>query len=383
MKIKKRYKTIIAIVVLLVAIRVSMPFFIVKYVNKVLNETEGYRGSISDVDLSLYRGAYQIKDLRMDQVTNEVAEPFINIPLTDLSVEWNALFKGAIVGEIEMQSPKLNFAFSSDSTSSQTGEEVDWTQLIKDLLPIDINRFTATNGEIALIGLNAEPRMDMSFKEVDLSITNIRNVEDKDKALPSEIHATGKAPDYSGNLQFDAKANLLKLVPDMDYNASFENVDLTSLNEMVEYYSGIDFEGGTLDLYSEMVIKDSKIDGYVKPLVKDMKIFKWREKDRSLGQFFKELIAGAASEVLENHKLDQFATKVPLTGTIEATETVVWPTVINVIRNAYFGAFKKQIDNTVEYVDNLGEGEVVEGDAEREAARAEQRAAAEEEKKKK
>ena len=68
-RLKKSHKIILAVVVALVAIRVALPFFIVKYVNRILDENiVPYKGHIDDVDLALIRGAYRICDLKVDMV---------------------------------------------------------------------------------------------------------------------------------------------------------------------------------------------------------------------------------------------------------------------------------------------------------------------------
>jgi hypothetical protein len=54
-KFSKNIQIWLIILVLLVVVRLLMPYFIVKYVNKVLaKDIAPYKGHIYDVDLSLY-----------------------------------------------------------------------------------------------------------------------------------------------------------------------------------------------------------------------------------------------------------------------------------------------------------------------------------------
>ena len=67
-KSKKRNRVrniIIGIVALLIIIRLILPYFVLKYVNNKLANLEDYYGHLEDIDLSLYRGAYIIKDLKI------------------------------------------------------------------------------------------------------------------------------------------------------------------------------------------------------------------------------------------------------------------------------------------------------------------------------
>jgi hypothetical protein len=375
--LKRTTKILIGLAVLLIVARLLLPYFVLRYVNKTLADMGDYTGHVEDIDIQLIRGAYQIDELRVRKINGKIKEPFLFIPKTDLSVEWKSLFKGRLVSEVECYQPELNFAFSDSESSSQTGAEVDWTAFLKKLLPININRFAVIDGTINLTSLITQPRADLSLKQFQGEIRNIRNVEDKNKNLPSPVVASANVPGYGGNMDFNANMNLLKIVPDFDYNLRFNDLQLVKLNPLAREYANLDFERGTVSVYSEMAMMNSKLNGYVKPLTKGMKIFKLNEnKGRSIGQFFTELVAQAGTAVLKNQRHDQVATRIPLNGTIENIETAVWPTVFGVLRNAYVKAFRGEFDNNITFQDAL---KTVKEDfkakrAERKAERKEKRA---------
>jgi hypothetical protein len=352
--LKRTTKILIALVVLLIIARLLLPYFVLRYVNKTLVDMGEYTGHVEDIDIQLIRGAYQIDDLRVRKINGNIKEPFIFIPKTDLSVEWKSLFRGRLVSEVECYNPKLNFAFSDNEASNQTGAEVDWTAYLKKLLPISINRFAVIDGTINLTSLITQPRADLSLKKFQGEIRNIRNVEDKDKKLPSPVVASGDVPGYGGSMAFSANMNLLKVVPDFDYNLRFSDLQLVKINPLAREYANLDFEQGTMSVYSEMAMLDSKLNGYLKPLTKGMKIFKLNEHEgRSVGKFFTELVAQAGTAVLKNQKHDQVATRIPLNGTVEDIKTAIWPTVFGVLRNAYIEAFKGEFDNNITLKDAL------------------------------
>ncbi len=351
-RLKKAHKIILAVVLVLVAIRLALPFFIVKYVNRILDENIApYKGHIDDVDLALIRGAYRICDMKVDMVDTAGTKPFLYAPSIDLSVQWKSLFKGAIVGEIVMNQPTVNFKLAK--TNSQTGAEADWVQLAKDLLPIQINRFAIDNGSVVFTYVDGKmPDFEMDFRSLNLDVTNIRNVEEKDNALPSTIVASAAAPDYKGTFDMRGEAMLLKEIPDFNYNAKFENAELVGINEVFRYFTkGMDFEQGKLSMYSEMAMKDGRYQGYFKPILIDPKIFKWKEEDRSLGDGIKEFFSEGVQEIFENHKKDQTATRVPIEGTVEGGQADIWKTITSAFVNAYIQAFQFQLDNTIDFND--------------------------------
>src|SRR5687767_11616692 len=94
----RTWRVVLIVLVLLVAVRLALPYIVTRYVNNVLSEIEGYRGSVHDIDIHLYRGAYAIDSLKIFKVDGNQEIPFVDIPLADLSIEWGALFQGALVG---------------------------------------------------------------------------------------------------------------------------------------------------------------------------------------------------------------------------------------------------------------------------------------------
>src|SRR5690606_27902693 len=101
---KKRYKFLIALILLLVIVRLALPFVVKKYLNNMLEKIDGYTGHVEDVDLALYRGAYRIDSLAIYSTTQDLGgRPFFATDAIDLSISWRDIFKGAIVGEVILE----------------------------------------------------------------------------------------------------------------------------------------------------------------------------------------------------------------------------------------------------------------------------------------
>src|SRR5690349_17860703 len=107
---RKKRAVIITLSVLLVvvAIRLVLPYVVLHYANKTLAEMKGYYGHIEDIDLAIIRGAYRMDSIyinKLDSVTDKQTEFFASSAV-DLSIEWKALFHGSIVGELVFEEPK-------------------------------------------------------------------------------------------------------------------------------------------------------------------------------------------------------------------------------------------------------------------------------------
>jgi hypothetical protein len=361
MRRKKLWIALGSILLLLVIGRLVLPYFVTRYVNKVLADVEGYEGSISDVDIHLIRGAYVIYGLKMFKVNGHDKVPFVDIPTIDLSVEWPALFKGSLVGEVIFESPKLNFiGGDGDETKkpgndTQTGEDVDWTKPIKELMPLQINRFEIKNGNVTFYDFTTKPKVDVHLKGLDALATNLNNAERQKERLPSTITATATSIG-GGKLNVNMAINVLKEIPDLDMNLKFEGINMPALNDFFLAYSKVDIERGTFNLYSELAVNDSEISGYVKPLAQNVKVVNWEKDKKKPLNLIWQAIVDVVAEFFENQKEDQFATKVPLQGNLKDIKSGVWPTIWNVFRNAFVKAFERNTDNTVKFSDVGGEG---------------------------
>ncbi|CAN5189153.1 DUF748 domain-containing protein [soil metagenome] len=346
---KKTLAIILGVVLILVIIRLTLPYFVTRYVNKTLAEVEGYDGSISGVNIAIIRGAYSIHDLIIHKEGSKLKVPFVDIKSIDLSVEWNALFKGKVAGEIILLEPRINFVAGPTEEEKQDGSEADWTETIKELMPIQINRFEVKNGKIAFFDFSTKPEVNVFLESLNMVVLNLGNVEDKNQRLPSSLTLSGTSVG-GGMLTVDGSLNLLKKIPDLDLNVEFTGMNLPSINNFVKAYGKFDIDKGQMHLVSEVKLLDGKFDGYVKPLFRDVVILNLEEDigEKSAIRLLWEGILEVGKEIFENPKKDQVATVVPINGHIDQVETEVWPTIINVLRNAFVEAFTAEFESNVQ-----------------------------------
>ena len=369
---RKRYLIPAILLIGLVVLRILLPGIVKKYVNKSLAELPGYYGQVADIDIALWRGAYQIDGLYLNVVDGKTEVPFLKISTIDISVEWKSLFKGRIVSEVYLRTPEVIYLLEDQESvpTDEAPEVEDWTKVVTDLVPIEINRFEITNGKVSYVEVNAEPNIDLQFTELDFNVNNLSNVEAKPNTLPSPFRATAVSFG-GGNVALEGQVNWLKEVPDIDLTFSLTGADARALNDWTDHYAGIDFDSGTFELSSEVAIADGFMKGYIKPLLINGKMVgsedSFREKiwEGFLG-FFKFLFT--------NQKTETLATKVPLEGDLNNVEAGIWPTVTNIFKNAWIQAFKQSPDEEIEYEDALDPNADTDQDKTRKERRRERRA---------
>jgi hypothetical protein len=346
-KKRKRWKIVlISVIIALIIFRLILPYIVLKYVNKQLTELEEYTGHVEDINLAIIRGAYIIRDIKIEKLGNEQGEkdtiPFFKAKEIDLSVEWKSLFKGSVVGEIYVVDPVLNFVKGKHKGEDVKADTADFRQLIKDLMPLTVNHFMITNGQIHYIDQAISPRIDIAMTDINAEAFNLSNVNDSAKTLPATLIGSGHA--YEGTFDLKVKFDALNEVPTFDLTAELKNMNVTKINDFFRAYGNFEAKSGNFGLYTEFAAKNGEFGGYVKPVIKDLKI---QHGQGDLKDMIWEAAVGAAAKLLENKKEDQIATKVPINGRFDDPDINMWRAVSYVLRNAFVQALKPSVDNTI------------------------------------
>ena len=105
-----------------------------------------------------------------------------------------------------------------------------------------------------------------------------------------------------------------------------------------------------------MATKDGEFEGYVKPLIKDLKVIGPEDKKDSFIQKIWEHIVGAAGVIFRNQPKDQVGTKVKLKGTLSEPKAATWYAVLELLRNAFVEALKPSVEHEINF-NQLGKDE--------------------------
>jgi len=345
--LKTSTKIVFGIILLLIVLRLALPSLVKNYVNKQLNELPGYTGHVDDIDISLWRGAYAIDRLLLKKRADTGKYPFLQIAHCDLAIEWKSVWKGKLVSEIVLDRPLIYILKETADLSKEPSKD-HWTETVKALMPVTINKLQVNHGTFKYLDRGASPDVNLYLDSMQLTAHNLANVEEQATKLPSTIVLTGTSIG-GGKLKTDMKVNLLKEMPDFDMNMQLTGVNMTSLNGFIKAYGKFDVERGTLNMYSELKLMDGKIEGYAKPFIKNLKVLNWK-KDVQEGGFFqaaKEAVIGLFGKVVENPKRKVIATKVEIKGNVNDPKTSGWETFLGVLKNAFIKAFNQGIEGSL------------------------------------
>jgi hypothetical protein len=111
------------------------------------------------------------------------------------------------------------------------------------------------------------------------------------------------------------------------------------MNDLFRAHGNFDVVRGLFSFYSEIMVRNGIIKGYMKPLFKDVNVYDNRQ-DKEKGIFRKlyEGVIGGISWLLQNTPRDEVATQITISGKLSNPETSTWETIIGLIQNAFFKA---------------------------------------------
>jgi len=106
-----------------------------------------------------------------------------------------------------------------------------------------------------------------------------------------------------------------------------------------------DVSQGRISVYAELAAADGRFEGYVKPLVKDLKVFNTRDKGPL--EVVWEAMVALVAQTFKNHPNDRFGTVIPFLGTFDNPKADVWDTILNVLRNTFIKAIQPGLEQTI------------------------------------
>ncbi len=352
---KRRYSLplyiCLGLVALLLVLHVTLPVLIRNYLNDKLADMGDYRGQITDVDLAWWRGAYHINGLKIVKADGEVPVPLLDAPSIDLSVSWHSLwYDHGVVARVIFESPELNFVDGGErSEDSQTGAGVDWREQLEKLLPITLDEIRVVNGRISFRNFTSQPPVNVQASDVNASLYNLTNVADERGERVARFEGKALLLDHAP-LEATAVFDPFENFQDFEFRVRATDVELRRLNDFSSAYGKFDFNAGNGDLVVEVNAENGQLDGYIKPLLRDVDVFNWRQDvqndDKGFFRSIWEALVGGSETVLKNQQKNQFATRVELSGSVRDQDVSPIQAFIAILRNGFVQAFNARYENS-------------------------------------
>lgn len=332
-----------ALVLLLVFLFVwyATPYYLRDYLNKRGSELPDYTCRIEWIRIHPLTAGIDVDGIHLTKKSGRIPVPFLESPRFHIALQWSQLLHGSFRSNLHLVSPVINFVQGPTEDQTQTFLEPEWVTAVKQLVPLEINRFEVTDGDIHFYDFHADPKINLQMNNVHLTMDNLSNSNHSTALMPTTVVLTG-TPFKVGVLDAQLAVNTDLKQPTFSEKLKMDRVPAPALNAFLAKYGSVYAKSGELAFYTEMVSEKGSYDGYVKPYFQDL-VFEPMPKDRAgLGAIWASIV-NVMKDLLENDK-DVVATRVPISGTYKDPNVDFWAAAFGLIRNAYMEALAKRFD---------------------------------------
>ncbi len=285
---------------------------------------------------------FDLRDLRLDYLEPILHHYDVAVRRGTLSargeVEYAASTKTARVTEAKLARADLAYV-KRRSEQPGVGEKAATTAAAVTQRPtvaVRVDRADIADSTLAYTNETTDPAYRLFMSDCNATLTDFSNVTGAPDASPGTAKVSAKFMG-SGDTHADASFRPRRNRTDFDVSLRIADADMSAMNDLWRAYGKFDVKRGIFSLYSEIKVEQGQVDGYVKPIFREIKIFDPDQK-KGLGQKIYEGVVGGVATALTNPPRDQVATKTDLSGPLDDPHTSVLQIAGNLVRNAFFKA---------------------------------------------
>ena len=198
-------------------------------------------------------------------------------------------------------------------------------------------RVVVNNASLGFVNQDVTPEYRVFMTDTNLLVENFTNHRTEGTATAK---LTGRFLGSGATLvtaSFRPETN----GPDFDVNARIENTDMKRMNDLLRAHAKFDVASGNFSVFSEVKVKNGRVDGYVKPLFKDLDVYdKEQDQEKKFTQKVKEKAVDIAGKLLKNRRTKDVATVAPIAGPLENPKANTMETLTALLKNAFIRAIQ-------------------------------------------
>jgi hypothetical protein len=191
------------------------------------------------------------------------------------------------------------------------------------------------HSDVGFVNTATSPDYRVFLSDLDLELENFSN-------RPEEGMGTIKLNgSFMGSGPMEVKGSFRPEKPNPDFNVRVRIVKtpVERLNKVLEAYGQIHASQGTFAFFSDMTVKNNRIEGYVKPFLKDVQVYDPDEdKDQKPAKKLFEAVVNGVLDLFKSTPTDQVATKTDISGPVEAPKASTVQILEKLVENAFFKA---------------------------------------------
>ncbi len=260
--------------------------------------------------------------------------------------EYGPAIRALRLGDVTIRGIRLDFVHAERTAADEAAEAEAVSAAVRRAgrepdLDMRIGTFRLIDSDVGFVNDARDPPYRAFVSSADVTVENLSNGLRRGAAT---VRGGGRFMG-SGPARIAATLRPENAGANFDLSLAIEGTDMTTMNDLLRSYGRFDVAAGSFSLYSELKVRNGTVEGYLKPLFRDMKVYE-KEKDRDrplLGKLHEKLV-GMAAKLLRNRERKEVATRIDLTGSFEDPRTSTWQMIGRLIQNAFFRAILPGFD---------------------------------------
>lgn len=289
--------------------------------------------TFQDAKLSPLHFTYVLTGLKVvKQPAGSESLPYVTIERLELGVYAKELLHGHLVARAELEHPRLNLIAAHRKEERQLDPEIpDLSGKLERLIPLKVDRVEVREAAVLFTDKSKPDFPKIWLHDVDLTLENFATRAALARGEPTTLALSGTLQD-TGQLSVFLNADPLAKGLTFAGRMQLLGFELKELGKTMASESGVTVSKGTVDVFAEFDCRAGKLEGGVKPVLKDVEVAQGKP---GVGNALKAVVADQALDLLSDGARDAVGTVVPIRGDLSNPDVQLWPSVIGVLRNAF------------------------------------------------
>jgi hypothetical protein len=244
------------------------------------------------------------------------------------------------VHDFVLEDAKVDYVHQAHTKNKEIKRAKKGAENIKEVhrdpsVVVKISHGKILHSDVGFINKSASPDYRVFLSDLNLELENFSNRPEEGMGT---VKLTGNFMG-SGPTMVTGSFRPEKPNPDFDVQVRIVKTQATSLNKLLEAYGHLNAKQGTFAFFSDMAVKDNRIDGYLKPFLKDVQVYDpTQDKDKAASQKVYEAVVNGVLDLFKSTPTGQVATETDVSGPIENPRTSTWQILEKLVQNAFFKA---------------------------------------------
>jgi len=195
---------------------------------------------------------------------------------------------------------------------------------------LKVDALKLTHSQLGFVNEGVSPSYRLFMADMSLTLKNLSNQADQGS---SDFQARGSFMG-SGTTVVSGAFRSTATPADATVQLKLDDARLVDLNGMLRTHADVDVADGLFSVYTEMTVRNQRIEGYIKPLIKNLKIYD-RQKDQGkpFGKRVKLHVLQFFAGLFKNHDSKAVATVIRISGSTHDPQTSEWEIIRKLIGN--------------------------------------------------